>query len=174
MASYEQYLDTNIPVHLALKYAGMARGFMRVKDEHKKNEPDVEITLPTRGSVKSAGYDLYCPVEIILLPGEQKLIWTDVKVYMLDDEVFEIYPRSSIGIKKSLQLANTVGIIDSDYFSNKDNDGNIGICLYNRSNVLQIIQAGERVAQGIFKKYLIADGDITTTKRGGGIGSTGQ
>jgi dUTP pyrophosphatase len=174
MASYEQYLDTGIGINLALKYAGMARGFIKVKDTHKKNELDVKITLPTRGSAKSAGYDLHCPVEIILLPGEQKLIWTDVKAYMLDDEVLEIYPRSSVGIKKSIQLANTVGIIDSDYFSNKDNDGNIGICLYNRSNVLQIIQAGERVAQGIFKKYLIADGDVTTAKRSGGIGSTGQ
>ena len=171
-ANYEDYLDMGLPVHLALRYSGHFRGFRPVADEHKKS-PSVEVQLPTRGSSKSAGYDFYSPEEVILLPGEQKLIWTDIKAYMLDDEVLEIYPRSSVGIKKSIQLANTVGIIDSDYFGNRYNDGNIGICLYNRSEVLQIIEAGERFAQGVFKKYLVADDDNTTSSRQGGIGSTG-
>ena len=91
---------------------------------------------------------------------------------MLPDEVLEIYPRSSIGFKKGLMLVNTVGIIDSDYYSNKSNDGNIGFKLKNLTDKEVRIEAGERVLQGIFKKYLTIDNDECNKERVGGIGST--
>ena len=72
---------------------------------------------------------------------------------MGEDEVLKIYPRSSIGFKKKLMLVNTTGIIDSDYYENPDNDGNIGFAFYNMSDVDVLIKAGERVLQGIFTKY---------------------
>ena len=93
---------------------------------------------------------------------------------MLEDEVLEIYPRSSLGFEKCLMLINTVGIIDSDYYSNTKNDGNIGFKLKNLTDEEVVIEAGEKIMQGIFKKYLKEDNDNTTEERNGGIGSTGK
>ena len=135
--------------------SGAERGFRVVKDEFRKH-PDVEIQLPKRGSKGSAGYDICTPVDIVIPPyGISEAIQTDIKAYMLDDEVLEIYPRSSIGFKKGLMLINTVGIIDSDYFSNPDNDGNIGFKFKNLTDKEVVIEAGTRILQGIFKKYLV-------------------
>lgn len=147
------------------------RGFEEVEEKHKKIQ-NVETILPTRGSQLSAGYDFYSKEETVILPGNKHIFWTDVKAYMMKDEVLEIYVRSSIGIKKGLVLANGTGIIDSDYHNNPDNDGNIGICLRNESDEAQSIMVGERIAQGIFKNYLVADNVSETQKRTGGIGST--
>lgn len=128
---------------------------------------------PVRADGESAGYDFSSPIKVIIPAKGQTLIWTNVKAYMLDDEVLKLFVRSSIGIKKGLVLANIVGIIDSSYYSNKDNDGNIGICLRNTTDEDIIIKAGERIAQGIFEKYLVADEDITLKdNRDGGIGSS--
>lgn len=150
------------------------RGFEVIKDEMRKY-PNVKIVLPKRGSSKSAGYDITTPVDIIIPPyGISDAIQTDIKAYMLDDEVLEIVPRSSIGFKKGLMLINTVGIIDSDYYSNKTNDGNIGFKLKNLTDKTVEIKAGERVLQGIFKKYLVTDDDDCETERTGGIGSTNK
>jgi dUTP pyrophosphatase len=88
------------------------------------------------------------------------------------DEVLMLYVRSSIGIKKGLVLANGTGIIDYDYYSNEDNDGNIGICLLNISDKEVTIEAGERIAQGIFLPYLISENGNSEEERKGGIGST--
>lgn len=148
------------------------RGFEIVDEKHRAYS-DVEINIPVRGSSSSAGYDIYTPVEIVIPPnGISDVIFTDIKAYMLPDEVLEIYPRSSIGFKKGLMLVNTVGIIDSDYYSNKSNDGNIGFKLKNLTDKEVRIEAGERVLQGIFKKYLIVDDDNCNKERVGGIGST--
>lgn len=150
------------------------RGFEIVDDKHRKN-PSVNVQLPKRGSINSAGYDICTPVDIIIPPyGVSDVIQTDIKAYMLDDEVLEIYPRSSLGFKKGLMLINTVGIIDSDYYSNTENDGNIGFKFKNLTDKEVVIKVGERVMQGIFKKYLIADDDNVTSIRTGGIGSTGK
>ena len=149
------------------------RGFEVVKDEHRKH-PDVEIKLPIRGSIDSAGYDIYSNEEFIIAPGQSHLFWTDVKTYMLSGEVLKIYVRSSIGIKKGLMLKNQVGVIDKDYYSNESNDGNIGVCLLNLSDKNVIIEKDERIAQGIFQNYLVADDDKTETERKGGIGSTNK
>lgn len=147
------------------------RGFEIVSENFRKF-PIQEITLPTRGSKKSAGYDFYSNEDKILKSGDKHVFWTDIKAYMQDDEVLKIYVRSSIGIKKGLILANNVGIIDADYFSNPNNDGIIGVCLKNISNEVQQIKKGERIAQGIFEKYLVADNGNTDEERKGGIGST--
>jgi dUTP pyrophosphatase len=94
---------------------------------------------------------------------------------MQNNEVLMLYVRSSIGVKKGVVLANGTGIIDASYYSNPDNDGRIGIVLYNTSNETAIINAGERVAQGIFMQYLTADDDYVLNKtRAGGFGSSGK
>ena len=150
------------------------RGFEIIKDEHRKHS-DIEIQLPTRGDSRSAGYDFYSNETVVLQPKQSHLFWTDVKSYMLDDEVLSIHVRSSIGTKKDLMLKNTTGIIDSSYYENVSNDGNIGICLVNMGDKIQKIEKGERIAQGIFTKYLIADDDICLKlERTGGFGSSGK
>lgn len=148
------------------------RGFEVVKDEFRKF-PNNEILYPLRGSKHSAGYDFYSNEDIIIEPKAHHVFWTDIKAYMLPTEVLKIHVRSSIAIKKKLTLRNQVGIIDSDYYSNIDNDGNIGVCLYNGSRAQIRIQKGERIAQGIFEIYLVADNDLSdASERKGGIGST--
>ena len=150
------------------------RGFEVISDEFRKH-PDVDIKLPKRGSSKSAGYDICTPVDIIIPPnGISDAIQTDIKAYMLDDEYLEIVPRSSIGFKKGLMLINTCGIIDSDYYNNPDNDGNIGFKFKNLTNETVEIKAGERILQGIFKKYLTIDNDDCDIIRTGGVGSSGK
>lgn len=147
------------------------RGFEIVKEEMRKTKG--EITLPTRGSKISAGYDFYSPIDIILKPNEKTCIWSDVKAYMQEGEVLLLFVRSSIGIKKGLALSNGTGVIDADYYSNSNNDGNIGIALYNYSDKIVEIKKGERICQGVFVPFLEADNGNTDKKRIGGIGSTG-
>ena len=149
------------------------RKFEIVRDEHRKY-PEVEIMIPSRSSVRSCGYDFVVPVEVTLQPGEKKLIFSDVKAYMEADEVLKIYPRSGLSTKKGIILSNVVAIIDSDY-AYADNDGNIGLSLWNTSNEVVVLEAGERVCQGIFVKYLTVDDEEEITKtRSGGFGSSGK
>jgi dUTP pyrophosphatase len=149
----------------------MARYFEVVKDEHRKNEG--EIKLPTRATEHSAGYDFYSPVDIVVPPQESVMIFTDVKAHMYYDNCLLLIPRSSMG-KHPIMIANTVGLIDQDYYGNPDNDGNIGFRLFNLGNTSYEIKAGDRIGQGIFVKYGIVKDDITTTKREGGYGSSGK
>lgn len=146
------------------------RGFEKVK---KTNLNQEDIILPKRSTVFSAGYDFYSPVDCVIGSGEQKCIPSGVKAYMLSDEVLKIYPRSSMGVKKHLILPNTVGIIDSDYYNNSSNEGHIMLFLYNYDNEPHIIHKGDKVAQGIFQKFLVSD-DAPVDSRDGGIGSTGK
>lgn len=149
--------------------------FRTLKDDKgKKYKFPLDIKLPTRADKGSAGYDFYVPIDIRILPGQKTIVFTDVKAYMQPDEVLEIYIRSSLAIKKGLMLSNNVGIIDSSYYSNEDNDGNIGIPLVNTSGITIDLKAGERIAQGIFKKFLTIDEDSTSGKRTGGMGSSGK
>lgn len=163
------------------------RGFEVVQDEHrtakevyksdagKTFEKYADITLPTRADEESAGYDFYTPVDIELLPAQKKLVFTDVKAFMQKGEMLELYIRSSLAVKKGVMLSNCVGIVDKSYYSNESNDGNIGIALVNTSGKTVKISAGERIAQGIFKEYLVADKDeVQNDKRVGGIGSSGK
>lgn len=148
------------------------RGFEPVREEFRKN---TEYHLPKRSTKSSAGYDFVAPVQIILHPHEHSpIIPTDIKARMGEDEFLACHIRSSLGMKKGISLTNTTGIIDSDYYSNPDNDGNICFQLNNNSEHTVIIQKGEKVFQGIFQKYLKTDADNTITERTGGIGSTGE
>ena len=144
------------------------RGFEVVKDEKRKTTG--EITLPTRGTSKAMAYDFYANDDYVVAPGEIAKVWTDVKAYMGDNECLILNVRSSMGGK--FMLANTAGWIDSDYYSNENNDGNIGIFLKNISNEIQSINKGERIAQGAFFNFLVADSGNTDTTRTGGFGST--
>ena len=146
------------------------RFFEIVKDEYRKNVG--EIKLPTRGTEHSAGYDFYSPVDVIIPPHEMVMIWTDVKAHMYYDNTLLLIPRSSMG-KHPVMIANTVGCVDSDYYSNPDNDGNIGFRLLNMSDTPYEIKIGDRIGQGIFVKYGTVKDDTTTTKRESGFGSTG-
>lgn len=153
----------------------MNRGFEIVEDKYRKH-PECNIVMPQRGTSSSAGYDICTPVDVVIpAKGHSKIIFTDIKAYMLPDEVLCTYVRSSIGMKRGLVLANITGIIDSDYYSNPDNDGNIGFMLRNLTDEEVVIKAGERVIQGIFSKYLTVDLDEPKSKeRVGGVGSTGR
>lgn len=149
------------------------RGFETVDSIKKKHKTDTK--LPVRADDGSAGYDFYSPISAEILPGEKLTIWTDVKSYMGKDEVLKIYPRSSMGIKFGVSLANSTGIIDSSYYNNPDNDGNIGICIKNNSKETYSVLVGDRIGQGIFQKYLIADDDNTLNEnRLSGIGHSGK
>lgn len=144
------------------------RGFEVVIDEKRKT--DGEVVLPTRGSNTAMAYDFYSTKECHVAPNEIVKVWTDVKAYMQDNECLILNVRSSMGGK--FMLANTQGWVDSDYYSNKSNDGNIGIFLKNISNETQVINKGDRIAQGAFFNFLIADNGNTNTIRTGGFGST--
>ena len=163
------------------------RGFEIVSPEHrtvfdiftdekgKEHKFPKDILHPSRADGKSAGYDFYMPKELKLLPMQKTIVWTDVKAYMQEDELLEIYIRSSLAIKNGLMLSNNVGIIDSSYYSNESNDGNIGIALVNTTGHTVTLEEEQRFAQGIFKKYLLADRDnITSKERTGGMGSSGN
>lgn len=131
------------------------------------------ITIPKRQTLYSAGYDMEACETVEIAPNEVKLVKTGLKAYMLEDEVLKLYIRSSMAIKKSVMLANNVGIIDSDYYNNEKNNGHIMIPLYNFSNQMLIIYKGDKIAQGIFQKYLVVDNDNPKQEiRKGGFGSS--
>lgn len=150
------------------------RGFEIVNKE-KRVYGNIDIILPKRSTKGSAGYDICSPLSFELKPNEEIMIFTDVKAYMQMDEVLKLYVRSSMGMK-GLFLKNTVGIIDSTYYSNKSNDGNIGMKLVNKGDYIIKINSGERIAQGVFVKFLTVDGDSDDDleERIGGYGSTGK
>lgn len=133
---------------------------------------DKDISLPKRSTAYSAGYDFESCEDVDIKPNDIVLVKTGVKAIFAKDEVLKIYARSSLAIKYKLMLSNSVGIIDSDYANNPKNDGHIMIPLFNMSNKTVHISKHERVAQGIFEKYLLVDSDCTTSKREGGFGST--
>ena len=151
--------------------------YEQYKKDYKHNI-DVEtiyndLQLPKRATKYSAGYDFYLPYDINLKPGETALIPSGIRVKIDYNWVLKCYPRSSLGFKYRLQLDNTVGIIDADYY-NSLNEGHIFVKLYNPNDYDIEFKAGDRIAQGIFEKYLITDDDDAEDERLGGIGSTGK
>lgn len=146
------------------------RGFEVVVDEKRKTTGDV--ILPTRGTSKAMAYDFYANDTYTVEPNCIAKVWTDVKAYMGDNECLILNVRSSMGGK--FMLANTAGWIDSDYYSNENNDGNIGVFLKNIGNDTLTINKGERVAQGAFFNFLVADNGNTDEIRTGGFGSSGK
>lgn len=131
------------------------------------------IKLPKRATSGSAGYDFYAPYDVRLAPGETAKIPTGIRVWIEDGWVLKLYPRSGLGFKFRLQLNNTVGIIDSDYY-NSDNEGHIFIKITNDSNEGKTVEipAGTGFAQGIFVEYGITLDDDADGVRNGGFGST--
>ena len=132
-----------------------------------------EIQLPRRATAGSAGYDFFSPTDFMLAPGETILLPTGVRVRIDMGWVLKIYPRSGLGFKYRVQLNNTVGIIDSDYFDAK-NEGHIMLKLTNATNEGKTmeIHAGDAVAQGVFVEFGITEDDDVTDVRMGGFGST--
>lgn len=132
-----------------------------------------EIQLPKRATAGSAGYDFYAPETFTLAPGETVKIPTGIRVEMDIEWVLKCYPRSGLGFKYRLQLNNTVGIIDSDYFYS-DNEGHIFAKVTNDSNEGKTVELvkGTGFMQGIFVEYGITVDDDVTEKRNGGLGST--
>ena len=142
------------------------------------NEKEVEeiyhsIQLPKRATKGSAGYDFYSPIDFELKPRQTIKIPTGIRVRIENGWVLGLYPRSGLGFKYRLQLNNTVGIIDSDYFYS-DNEGHIFTKITNDSNEGKTvnIQAGTGFMQGIFVEYGITVDDEATGIRNGGFGST--
>ena len=160
---------------------------------------EFDFKLPTRSTLHSAGYDFYAPYDVVV-PSLWKqvgkyllhsllhfsfnsykeairptMVRTYIKAYMGNDEVLYIYNRSSSPIKKGLILSNSVGVVDSDFYNNEDNEGNIGVAFYNFYPFDVTIDKGERICQGVFSKFLKADNDIVLNNtRSCGYGSTGK
>ena len=155
------------------------RKFEEVRDEFKVF-PDVETKLPERSDSRSAGYDRHSKEDYVLQPGESHTFLTDVCATMFFDNVLMIYARSGLGCKKGVIPRNCTGIVDSSYFGNSSNGGNVGVCLVNNGDGPFEVKVGDRIAQGVFLRYLIVDDDRFLSKktdkveRSGGFGSTGR
>ncbi len=149
------------------------RGF-----EIAKGFEDKGINLPVRKTKYSAGYDIEA-AEDTIVPSFKKgmaptLIKTGIKAYMKDNEFLALYNRSSNPKKKGLILANSVGIVDKDYYGNPDNDGHIMFAFYNMKEEDIEIKKGEAIGQGIFQEYFAVDNDVAEGERLGGFGSTNK
>lgn len=132
--------------------------------------------LPERSTAKSAGYDFYNPEKIEIPPykigDNPTLVPTGIKAYMDDNEFLMLVNRSSNPKKKKLVIPNSVGIIDADYVDNPDNEGEMMFAFYNLSNETVVIEAGEKLGQGIFMQYNTVMNDNASGERIGGWGST--
>lgn len=149
------------------------RGFEIAKGFENSN-----INLPVRKTKYSAGYDIEA-AEDTVIPSFKKemkptLVKTGIKAYMGEDEVLILANRSSNPGKKGLILANSIGVIDSDYYGNPDNDGHIMFAFYNIKDEDIEIKKGDAIGQGIFQKFLITDNDVSQCQRTGGFGSTSK
>ena len=136
------------------------------------------INLPKRKTKYSAGYDIEA-AEDVVIPSFKKgmnptLVKTGIKAYMQDDEALMLYNRSSNPKKKGLILANSVGVVDKDYYENPDNDGHIMFAFYNIKDEDTIVKKGDAIGQGICQKYFVTDDDVAEGERVGGFGSTNK
>lgn len=133
-----------------------------------------DIKLPKRATKGSAGYDFYSPISFKLKPGQSIKVPTCIKCRLNHGCVLLILPRSSYGFKYRMQLDNTVGVIDQDYYGNENNEGHIFIKVTNdsKNNKTIEVKRGDAFAQGIITCFCITDDDDTTTLRTGGMGST--
>lgn len=147
--------------------------FYTVSEEQaEKDGVNIEnIKLPRRATSGSAGYDFYAPEAFELRPGEEIKIPTGVRCAILEGWYLGIYPRSGLGFKYRYGLANTVGIIDSDYYFS-DNEGHIMVKVVNNGNKVIKVGAGEAFCQGIFQRYGLTAYDDERAVRNGGFGST--
>ena len=156
--SYEQYKKTC----LALNYLPMS-----------KEDFDKIIPTPTRGTAGSAGYDLCSTRDVTLKPNQEIVIPTGMRANIQVGYWLMIVPRSGMGFKYNVMLANTVGVIDSDYY-HSDNEGHIMVKLVNKGNKNLRINTGKKFVQGVFVPFGITHDDEATDVRNGGFGSTGK
>ena len=132
-----------------------------------------ELKIPKRSTKKSAGYDFYSLIDVVLKPNESIKIPTGIKSCMNDDEVLMIYVRSSMGFKYNIRMCSQTWVIDSDYYNNTSNEGHIFINLQIQGTKDLIINKGDKICQGIFIKFLTVDYEEKIEKeRISGIGST--
>lgn len=133
------------------------------------------IKLPERATKMSAGYDFYMPCDLMIKAGEARTIPTGIRCIMAEGWVLQMYPRSGMGFKNGVHLANTVGIIDGDYYGSS-NEGHIFIKLINDSALSKdlLLEEGKAFCQGIFLPFGITDNDNATGIRDGGFGSTSK
>ena len=135
--------------------------------------PVDEIPLPHRATAGSAGYDFICPVDVTLAPGEAITIPTGIRCEMQPGWVLMLFPRSGLGFKHQVRLANTVGVIDADYF-HAANEGHIMVRIVNGGDHGVSIARGERFCQGVFLPHGLAEEEEVAADRTGGFGSTGK
>jgi len=128
--------------------------------------------LPMRQTAGSAGYDFYNMYDVTIPAQKEVKIRTGIKVCMPKDEYLALFMRSSMGIKHHLRLVNCVAVIDSDYYNNEDNEGEIIAVVRNEGEEAFTIYRGERFLQGVFTKYCVVDDDDVKGVRKGGTGST--
>lgn len=157
----------------------MARYFEKISfEQFKKDIVDDrtlydDFELPKRKTKCSAGYDLAALEDFVLKPGERKVVGTGIKYVSPEDEMFMILIRSSLGFKYNIRLCNQVGIIESDYYNNPSNEGHVMIAIQNEGKEDFIVHKKDRIAQGIFVKFLTIDNEEEVmTIRTGGMGST--
>lgn len=132
-----------------------------------------EYNLPKRQTKYSAGYDFESLFAFTLKPGETKKMATGIKVNMNNDEMLMIVIRSSLGFKYNTRMCNQVGIVESDYYNNPDNEGHLFVKIQNEGTDNLVIKKGDRICQGIFVKFLTVDNEEEIkNKRTSGIGST--
>ena len=146
------------------------RGF-----EVAKGYEDKDIHIPIRKTAHAAGYDIEAAEDVLMpkyKPGiKPTLIPTGLKAYCQPDECYFLLNRSS-GPKKGFLMANSIGLIDSDYYENEDNDGHFYFAYFNCSDHDIEIKKGDIIGQVVFTKYLVTDNDNATGVRKGGFGST--
>lgn len=135
-----------------------------------------QIKLPQRATKSSAGYDIYSVKSFELKPRQSILLPTGIKVQLDSDKALFALPRSGQGFKYKVQLYNTIGLIDADYYGNEKNEGHIWVKLYNDSpdgETLKV-QQGDAICQGVIVKYFTVDDDFVDNVRKGGFGSTSR
>ena len=155
------------------------RYFEKVSFEEFKKATNLTLedynnyNLPKRSTKNSAGYDFEALKDFKINPGEILKIPMGIKAKMEADEVLMIFIRSSLGFKNNLRMCNQVGIIDSDYYNNADNEGHIFVCIQNEGTEVKEFKQGDKIVQGIFTKFLTVDNEEEiNNNRQGGFGST--
>ena len=134
-----------------------------------------KYNLPKRGTKHAAGYDFYALYDYTLKPGDTMKVPTGIKVCMEDDDVLLLIDRSSMGFKYNVRMCNQVGVIDSDYYNNRNNEGHMWIRIQNHGDKDYVVKKGDAMIQGMFVKYLKTDDDIESENdRNGGFGSTNK
>lgn len=147
------------------------------KEQYRKDFGTLEgyddLKLPSRATIGSAGYDFYAPYDFTIDPGREIKIPTGIRISLAPRCVLLLMPKSGLGTKFGMQLTNTIGVVDSDYYFS-DNEGHIWACLVNgglHGRSINI-KKGQSFIQGIINTFAITEDDEVSDTRNGGFGST--